>query len=390
MQKFSLSGRALVRDEFIPATIRLTDNRITSVTPGADPQTDILTDGWIVPGFIDLQINGAFGHDFTTDPGSAAQVAARLPETGVTAFLPTIISSPLENYPSILRDLERAITSSDGSSRSIPSEASGHAVMHGAAILGVHLEGPFLNRDKAGAHDAAVLRNPSSSDLETYVGSALVRLVTFAPELPGAIEMIRALRARSIVVSAGHSAATYAQAMAGFDAGIAWGTHLYNAMSPFTHREPGLVGALLSSDVLCGLIVDGVHAHSAAVATAYRAKGARGIALITDAMAAMGRGAGAYKLGDRDVIVNENSARLSDGTLAGSILKMDQAIRNVIAFTGCSLADAVTMASATPARVLGLENRGRIEIGCDADLVVLDKDLRVQMTITQGEIVYQN
>jgi N-acetylglucosamine-6-phosphate deacetylase len=159
-------------------------------------------------------------------------------------------------------------------------------------------------------------------------------------------------------------------------------------MSPFTHREPGLVGALLSSRVPCGLIVDGIHAHTAAVATAYRAKGVHGIALVTDAMAALGMGVGAYKLGDRAVIVNENSARLHDGTLAGSILKMDGAIRNMIAFTGCSLADAVTMASATPARILGLENKGRIEAGCDADIVILDKNLRVQMTIARGEIVY--
>lgn len=381
MKAFSLSGRALVRYEFIPATIHVTEHRIASITPGADPHADVTTDGWIVPGFIDLQVNGAFGHDFTSDPGSVAQVAARLPETGATAFLPTVISSPLEKYPSILRDLERAILSSgDGA----------HAIARGAAILGVHLEGPYLNRNKAGAHDSTLLRNPSPADLQTYVGSALVRLVTLAPELPDAIEIIRALCARGIVVSAGHSAATYAQAMVGFDAGITWGTHLYNAMLPFAHREPGLVGALLSSDVPCGLIVDGIHAHPAAVATAYRAKGARGIALATDSMAAMGMGTGAYKLGERDVTVDENSARLRDGTLAGSILKMDQAIRNMIAFTGCSLADAVTMASATPARVLGLDKKGRIEIGCDADLILLDEKLCVQMTIARGEIVYRN
>lgn len=372
MKTFSISGTALVRDEFVPATIRIGDTRILSVVPGTDSQADIFTEDWIVPGFIDLQVNGAFGNDFTADPGSAAQVAARLPETGVTAFLPTIISSPFEKYPDLLRDLERAARN-----------------VQGAAILGVHLEGPYLNRDKAGAHNPTLLHNPSPTELGIYASSALVHLVTLAPELPGAIEVIRTLCARGIVASAGHSAATYAQAMAGFDAGITWGTHLYNAMPPFAHREPGLVGALLSSDIPCGLIVDGIHVHPAAVKTAYRAKGARGITLVTDSMAAMGMGTGSYKLGDRDVIVNDNSARLKNGILAGSILKMDEAIRNMIAFTACSLADAVTMASTTPARVLSLKKKGRIEAECDADIVIMDKELLIQMTIARGEITYR-
>ena len=149
-----------------------------------------------------------------------------------------------------------------------------------------------------------------------------------------------------------------------------------------------MAGALLSSDVPCGLIVDGVHVHPAAVRAAFRAKGAQGIALVTDAMAAMGIGPGKSKLGDRDVLVDENSARLQDGTLAGSILQMDAALRNVVEQTSCSLVDALTMTSVTPARVLGLERKGRIAPGCDADLVVLDHSLRVEMTVACGEIVY--
>lgn len=372
MKSFSISGNALLTDGFAPVTLLISNTQIAAIRPGIDRRADYVAEGWIAPGFIDLQVNGAFGVDFTTDPASVATIAARLPATGVTAFLPTIITSPLDDYPRRLRDLERAARDA-----------------RGAQILGVHLEGPYLNPKRAGAHDPNYLRTPRVSEMETWAGSPAVRVATLAPELPGALEAINWLCARGIVVSAGHSDANYAQALAGFQAGITWGTHLFNAMSPFTHREPGLAGALLSSDVPCGLIVDGVHVHPAAVKTAYRAKGARGIALVTDAMAALGMGAGRFKLGDRDVLVDANSARLGDGTLAGSILQMDAAIRSVIDYTGGSLADAITMASTTPAHALGLKRKGRIAADGDADLVVLDKSLRVEMTMARGEIVFE-
>ncbi len=368
----SIAGRTLLPDGvFIPATILVAGARIVAIRPGADRRADIVTKGWVVPGFIDLQINGGFGFDFTTDPASVAHVAARLPATGVTAFLPTLISSPLENYPRRLRDLERASRNA-----------------RGAQILGVHLEGPYLNPQRVGAHNPDYLRTPDVNEINQWVGSGIVRLVTLAPELPGAPDLVRALVRRGIVVSAGHSAASYAQAIAGFDAGVTWGTHLFNAMSPLAPREPGLVGALLASEVPCGLIADGVHAHPAAVKIACRAKGARGLTLVTDAMSAMGMTTGQYQLGDRQVLVDQSSARLADGTLAGSILRMDAAVRNIVAYTGCSLAEAVTMASATPARVLGLERKGQIADECDADLVVLDEALQVERTIARGEIVY--
>lgn len=386
MKSFSISGNALLAEGFAPVTILISDARVVALRRGVDRRADYVADGWIAPGLIDLQINGAFGCDFTGDSKSVAEVAAQLPSTGVTAFLPTIITSPLGDYPRRLRDLESAAQDAVG-----------------AQILGVHLEGPYLNPKRAGAHNPNYLRAPRVSELETWAGapstsahrskdvggSPLVRLATLAPELPDALDTIRWLRARGIVVSAGHSDATCAQACAGFEAGINWGTHLFNAMAPFTHREPGLAGALLASDVPCGLIVDGVHVHPAAVKAAYRAKGARGISLITDAMAAMGMSAGRFKLGDRDVMVDATSARLDDGTLAGSILQMDAAIRNIIDYTGCSLADAITTASATPARVLGLERKGRIALEGDADLVVLDQSLHIEMTMARGEIVYR-
>jgi N-acetylglucosamine-6-phosphate deacetylase len=374
MKPFSISGRALIGNEFVQATLVIADGQIVTLRRGSDPRADICATAWIAPGLIDLQVNGAYGFDFTVDSTTIPQVAARLPETGVTAFLPTIITSPLDAYPRFMRDVERAASTD----------------VRGAHVLGAHLEGPYLNAKRVGAHNPNHLRAPNRAELETWAGSPLTRVATVAPELPDALDLIRELRARGIVVSAGHSDANYAQARASFDAGITWSTHLFNAMPPFSHREPGLIGALLSSDVPVGLIADGVHVHPAALKTVFRAKGARGITLVTDAMMAMGMGPGHYTLGDRKVIVDTSVARLNAETLAGSILQMDTAVRNMIEYTGCSLAEALTMASATPARVLGLQSKGRLAENCDADLVIFDKSLRIEMTIVRGEIVYKS
>ncbi len=374
MKTLRIAGPTLLPDgQITETTLTVRGETIVAVTPGHAPGADVTVAGTLVPGFIDLQINGAYGYDFTGDGRTAAPVAARLPETGVTAFVPTIITSPLKVYPKLLRGVGVACEEATGSQ-----------------ILGVHLEGPYLSPRRAGAHNLAFLRPIDEAEIEDWANPALVRIVTLAPELVGAATAVQILREKDIVVSAGHSDATYDQALAGFAAGIGWGTHLFNAMSPLGHREPGLMAALLTADVPCGLIADGIHSHPAMVKLAYRLKGAAGITLITDAMAAMGMAPGVYRLADRDVIVDAASARLANGTLAGSILTMDAAVRNMIAFTGCSLADAVAMASATPARLLGLARKGRIAVGCDADLVVLDEQLRVAQTWVRGELVYES
>ncbi len=370
---WTLSGQALVPPgEFIEATLIIQAERIAQVRPGLDASADVCLDGWIAPGLIDLQVNGAYGHDFSLDASAINQVAARLPETGVTAFLPTIITSPFEAYPRLLNDARQAA-----------------AAINGARILGVHLEGPYLNPSRPGAHNPELFRSPNPAEVDQWAADPLVRLVTLAPEQPGAIEALRRLQARGVVVSAGHSDATAEQAQAGFEAGLGWGTHLFNAMSGFNHRAPGLAGALLASTVPCGLIADGIHVHPTAVRAALRAKGIEGITLVTDAMAAMGMPPGRYPLADRTVIVDANSARLQDGTLAGSILTLDQAARNMMAFSGCTLAQALTMATATPARVLGLANKGRIAPGCEADLVAFDQKLRVTHTFVAGKLAYK-
>ncbi len=376
MSDLVVSGPALLPNRKITdVTIFVEQGVIERVSLGLDAGADLtITEGCIAPGLIDLQVNGSFGLDFTTDASTATQVAERLPATGVTAFLPTIITAPPDAYSKLLRELQ---------------QARRDAPRFQAQILGAHLEGPYLNPIRRGAHNPALLRVIDLAEIARWADPSIVRLVTLAPELPGALDAVKALRRNGIAISAGHSNATYVEALAGFEAGISWGTHLFNAMSPLEHREPGLAGALLSASVPCGLIVDGIHVHPAAVKLVYRAKGADGLTLVTDAMAATMMPPGRYMLGDRQVIVNENSARLSDGTLAGSILTLDQAVRNTMAFTGCSLADALTMASTTPARVLGLEHMGCIAVGYNADLVALNRALEVTHTFVAGRLAYE-
>lgn len=330
----------------------------------------------LAPGFIDVQLNGAFGDDFTTTPPSIWRVAAQLPRYGVTSFLPTIITSPVEK----IAQAQEAL-------------ATGRpAGFDGAMPLGLHVEGPFLNPRKKGAHNPEYLRTPDLNLVAGWSPETHVRLVTLAPELPGALDVIRRLTGRGVVVSAGHSMATYVQAEAGFAAGTRYGTHLFNAMPALAHREPGLPGALLATPgQVVGLIADGTHIHPGLIRIVWAAKGPAGVCLVTDAMAALGMRPGRYQLNEFEVIVTETDARLADGTLAGSVLTMDQAVRNLIAFTGCTLPAALATVTATPADLLGIGGeRGRIRPGLLADLVLLTPDLRVAITIAAGKIVWRS
>jgi len=348
----------------------------------------------LAPGFIDLQINGTFGIDFTASPESIWQVAARLPQYGVTSFLPTIITSPLQTVDSAQKAVQSA-----------PPD------FVGAWPLGLHLEGPFLNPARRGAHNPAYMRPPDLQVIGGWSPEAGVRLVTLAPELPGALDLVRALVARGIIVSAGHSMATLEQAKAGFDMGIAYGTHIFNAMPPLDHRQPGLVGALLAdSRVVAGMIADGIHLHPDIVSLVWKAKGAAGTSLVTDAMASLGiddrrqttddrrqttddrqPSTRTFRLGDREVLTDGVSAWLHDGTLAGSVLSLDQAVRNLVAYAGCSPEEAIGTVTSVPAKLLGVESeRGSIAPGMIADLVLLSHDLRVIVTVACGEVVYSD
>jgi len=266
----------------------------------------------------------------------------------------------------------------------------------GAASLGVHLEGPFISEHKFGAHNFDFLDVPKDG-FETvksvYGADNLhhVKLVTIAPELPGATEAIAGLKASGIVISAGHSTASIEDALKAVDAGVTMVTHMFNALMPFHHRDPGIVGLLGSNlqNLFYGLIVDGIHCHPASAVIAYRSH-PKGLVLVTDAMAAMGLKPGQYKLGTMDVDITDRATIVGTSTLAGAIAPMDVCVRNFKKFTACTTAEALEAATLHPAQCLGLENKGRLDIGADADIIILDEELCVQGAYVGGDCAWVN
>ncbi len=328
----------------------------------------------LVPGFIDLQINGAFGYDFTSQPDSIWTVGERLPQLGITTCLPTIITSPLQNMQTALQIWKQG-------------QPAGY---RGAYLPGLHLEGPFLSAKKKGAHSAGLFQIADPGLVQDWSPQNGVRMVTIAPEIPGAVNLILTLSQRGIVISAGHSLADVHQARAGFAAGIRYATHLFNAMTPILTREPGLVMAVLDhEEISFGMIVDGLHVAPELVRLAWHYQGHQRLTLVTDAMAALGMPAGVYPLGEKEVQVDRFSARLSDGTLAGSILTPTKALQNLQNFTKCSFQEALSCWTTNPARVLGLSDRGVIRPGAAADFILLSSDQEVAATFIAGELVYQ-
>lgn len=331
-------------------------------------------DSLLVPGFVDLQVNGAFGVDVASEPRRLPELSESLPATGTTAYLPTVISSPESLYDEALPELAAA--------------AKGPNT--GAEVLGVHLEGPFVSLEKRGAHAAAHVVPPDPDMLARLLELGPVRMLTVAPELDGADDLMSLAATRGVVVSAGHSGASFEDAYETFDRRAAGVTHLFNAMSPLHHREPGIVGAAFAHPrVVCGLICDGLHVHPEMISLAFRMLGPDRIYLATDSTAATGMGPGEYPLATRRVYLDANMARLGSGALAGSLLTMGEAFQNVLAFTGCTIAEAVRMASTTPARLIGEGRRkGRLASGHDADLTILGPDLSVEAVWKGGELVH--
>jgi N-acetylglucosamine-6-phosphate deacetylase len=330
---------------------------------------------FLAPGFIDLQINGAFGYDFTKNPSQIWDTAAKLVRYGITTFLPTIVSTSLKN----VREAQSVLMQK-------PGRAS-----RGATPLGLHVEGPFLNPAKKGAHNPKHLRLPTVRDVSEWMPETGVRQVTLAPELTGALDVIKVLVKNGVVASAGHSLAGFEEAKSGIEAGIRYATHIFNGMPALHHREPALTGALLADErVTVGLIADGIHVHPALIKLLWQLLWDGRLNLVTDSMAALGKEPGTYRLGDLTVTVTGETCRLSDGTLAGSILSLDKAIRNLISYTGCSLSQAVRTVTATPATLLGIANRkGQIAPGFDADLVLLTSGYDVEATVIDGSVVYR-
>ena len=349
--------------------------------PGAAPTGAPTLDAaglLVAPGFIDLQCNGAAGIDLSTEPERLWEMAAVLPRWGVTAWLPTIVTSPAAVRRRALAAWRAGPPPSLGGARPL------------ATPLGLHFEGPFLAPERRGAHPPQHLAPPDAAPVESEGWAGAVALATLAPELPGAGDLIKALVAEGIVVSAGHSSATAREARAAVDAGVSYVTHLFNAMAPLHHREPGLAGVALSDDRLrVGLIADGLHVDPAMVTVAARALGDR-LTLVTDAVAALGAPPGPVPLGAQEAEVSpvDGAVRLPDGTLAGSTLALDQAVRNLVAFARVPLEAAVRAVTEVPARVLGLSDRGTLTPGAAGDLVLLDGDGALVATVIGGRVAH--
>jgi N-acetylglucosamine-6-phosphate deacetylase len=320
--------------------------------------------GIAVPGFVDLQVNGFAGVDFLdADADGYRSAGDALLETGVTSYLPTFVTAPEDRLLAALRG--------------VPTRANG------PRILGAHLEGPFLSPRRLGIHLADARRDPDRELLERLLAAGPVRLVTLAPELPGADVLIDTLLRHEIAISCGHSDATAEEANAAFDAGVRTVTHLFNAMRPFRHRDPGIAGAALArDDIVVQVILDGVHLADETATVVWRAAAGR-VALVTDAMAGAGLTDGTYRLGGLEIEIVDGVARGPGGALAGSTLTMIEAIRNLHSL-GASLEDALRAATTVPARVLRLPAAGRLAVGLPADVVVLTDELEIERVLVDG------
>jgi N-acetylglucosamine-6-phosphate deacetylase len=352
---------SLVGYDLVPGDVEVEDGRIVACgLPSRNGR------GIAAPGFVDLQVNGFGGVDFLdADADGYRRAGEFLLETGVTAYLPTLITSPEERLLAALSE--------------VPVEGER------PRILGVHLEGPFISPRRLGTHEAAARRDPDVELLERLLDGGPVRMMTVAPELPGAGELLDVLLARGVTVSLGHSDATVEQANAAFDRGVRTVTHLFNAMRPFLHRDPGIVGAALArADVTVQIIVDGIHLAPETAQVVWRAAPGR-VALVTDAITAAGGSDGSYSFGSLDVRVLDGEVRGPAGVLAGSVLTMIEAVRNLHAL-GAPLEAALAAASVVPAHVLGLREVGRLDVGAPADIVVLDDNLEITRVLVAGRV----
>jgi N-acetylglucosamine-6-phosphate deacetylase len=355
---------ALVDGGLLEGDVAIEDGRLAAVglSPGGS--------GLAAPGFVDLHINGIAGVDFlTADEDAYARAAERLAAAGVVAFQPTFVSSPRDAY-----------------AEALAAAAAAQARLADAGLprlLGVHLEGPFLEPRWAGAHDPSRLTAPDPALAAELCAAGPVTMMTLAPELPGALELIEQLVGSGVVVSCGHSDADAPAAHAAFERGARAVTHIHNAHRRWQARDPGLAGvALARPDVLVQAIVDGVHLAPESAQATFLAAAER-FCLVTDSVQAAAMGPGEYALGDVVVHVEDGAARLADGTLAGSLVTMDQAVRNLVA-GGAALVDALRAAAGAPARALGRPELGEITPGAPANLVVLDDQLEVRRTLVEG------
>lgn len=329
----------------------------------------------LLPGFIDLHVHGALGQEaMDASAAGLTKMAQYYAQHGVTGFLATTWTAPHEE---ILRVLEMA-------------QANLGPLPGGAALLGVHLEGPYLNPEKCGAQDVTLIRRGSLEELQAYLSSGVVRLIAVAPEFPENLAVAEECVRHGVTVSAGHTSATYEQMQTAVQHGVTQVTHCFNAMTGLHHRKPGTVGAALAlPEIRCELIADKIHVHPAVMQILLAARGVEHVILITDAVRGTGLPDGEYPIGGRTITIHNGEARLPDGTLAGSVLTMNRALKNLIEVSGRPLQELWPASSLNAARAVGLaERKGSLAVGKDADLVLLDENFEVFHTVVEGNLIY--
>ena len=362
-------------DKIELGSVLIENGKIKEINPNNYSGNEIIDANglYLSPGFIDVHIHGAAGHDTMDGTFEAInEISKSIVKHGTTSFTPTTMTVSVEAIRKSMEVIKEAkIKGTDG-----------------ALVLGAHLEGPFINPGAIGAQNPNFLIPPTIENYNAMVGDCedAVVSITIAPEVPGAKELIKILSNKGVVCSIGHTKATYEEALEGIKCGCGHSTHLFNAMTPFTHREPGVVGAIFDTDITTETISDGIHVSYPSLRIAYKQKTTDKVLLVTDAMMACSMPDGMYSLGGQDVVVKENAARLLNGSLAGSVLTLDLAIKNVYKNVGISLHEAVKMASYNPAKHCKVDDRkGLIKEGYDADLVLFDEDINIKKVFVSGK-----
>lgn len=380
------AGRAFTpREEIVDAAIVIEDGKIARIGRRDEIQSpagarEILArDMTVIPGFVDIHVHGAGGHDVMSSTEEAlSTVAKTVARHGTTCLVATTVTAPPDETRRCLEDIARYITSpANTATPTIPT----------AEIAGIHLEGPFISAARRGVHPAGAIAKPSIALLDRYLeaGGGTARILTLAPEIPGAIELVEHAYARGVVVALGHTDATYEQARTAIFRGARHAVHVFNAMRPFSHRETGVIGAVLTDDsITAEIIADGVHVDDPAIRLLLAAKGPELVILVSDGTAATGMRDGSYRLGTFDVTVSGGVCRNREGKLAGSTLTLDRALQHMVRL-GVPLIEAVRMATLNPARRVGIaEKKGVLAAGADADMVFLTPELKVANVYTRG------
>ncbi len=372
--KAFINGKVLIDNQIREDSVVIFDRRIQAIANKADKNTEIidLAGNYLFPGLIDIHVHGAAGGDvMDATPQALEALSQSLAKSGVTRFLATTMTMPIAAVRCALKNVEQVIKDDQ---------------LTGAKPLGVHLEGPYISAKFCGGQAAKHIKKPDWSDIADCAD--IIKIITLAVEEDNNFQFIA--NNRGIVLSIGHSAASYEQALASYQRGVRHCTHFFNAMSGLHHRAPGIVGAVFSKPYDTEIIADGIHIHPQFLNTIVNIIGKENIILISDSMRATGMPPGQYDLGGQAVIVNAESARLSSGQLAGSILTLDRAVRNMVAYTNYSLADIVTMATHNAARSIGVDgDYGAIKKAAVADFVVMNNALDVVSTWRDGNCIYQ-